>query len=263
MGDYQFDATESFDYCVDVVFVVDVTGSMGPILGEAKVHMLNLHEQLLKSLAAKGKYVSELRVRIIAFRDFVDYPESALYYSSFLSMPGQQAELHEWVNSLHPMHGGVEIPGQPEPESGLEGLGVAITSDWTRRGTRRRHIICLFSDTSAYSLEQTASHMSSARRKDRKRWAERYPEYLHVAGSNPKLRLPRSWRELTNLWSFAPPHGAMEPESKRLLLFTPALTPWYEISNVWDNVIHYPVDYGQGLQGVPFAQILNVVAQSV
>lgn len=263
MSNYRFDASESFDYCVDVVFVVDVTGSMGPILSEAKSHMMTLHEQLLKSLAEKGKYVSELRVRIVAFRDFVDYPDSALVYSAFMSMPNQQADLQLWVNSLQAMHGGVEVPGQPEPESGLEGLGVAITSDWTNRGTRRRHIICLFSDTSAYSLEQTASHMASARRKDRKRWAELYPEHLYMSGADSRFRLPRSWAELTNLWSYAPPHGAMEPESKRLLLFTPALTPWYEISNVWDNVIHYPVDYGQGLQGVPFAQILNVVAQSV
>ena len=100
-----FDANDSFDYCVDVVFVVDVTGSMGPILAEAKVHMMTLHEQLLKSLAEKGKYVSELRVRVVAFRDFVDFPESALFYSAFMSMPADQADLQAWVNSLIPMHG--------------------------------------------------------------------------------------------------------------------------------------------------------------
>ena len=59
------------DYSVDVVMCIDATGSMAPIIDEVKANALSLYEQFLDAMELQGKMVSELRVKIIAFRDYI------------------------------------------------------------------------------------------------------------------------------------------------------------------------------------------------
>ena len=63
-------ATKGLRYAVDIVFCIDVTGSMTPILDRVKDNALRFYDDVQKNLTDKGKNVDELRVRVIAFRDF-------------------------------------------------------------------------------------------------------------------------------------------------------------------------------------------------
>ena len=70
--------SRALDYGVDIVFCIDVTGSMTPILDAVKANALRFYEDVQTNLTAKGKIVDELRVRVVAFRDLVADGEAAL-----------------------------------------------------------------------------------------------------------------------------------------------------------------------------------------
>lgn len=53
-------------YAVDIVFVIDITGSMRPVLEQVKAGAMGFHDQLLHVMATKDKYVSSLRLRVVA-----------------------------------------------------------------------------------------------------------------------------------------------------------------------------------------------------
>ena len=59
-----------FTYGVDLVFCIDATGSMGPLLDTVKANALNLYRDLMKIMDRKNKRVEQVRIRIIAFRDY-------------------------------------------------------------------------------------------------------------------------------------------------------------------------------------------------
>ena len=83
-------AAKGLSYAVDIVFCIDVTGSMTPILDAVKANALRFYDDVQANLTDKGKNVDELRVRIIAFRDFAADPETALQESSFFRLPDER-----------------------------------------------------------------------------------------------------------------------------------------------------------------------------
>lgn len=221
-------------YAVDIVFVIDITGSMGPVLEQVKAGALTFHDRLLATMAAKGKQVNTLRLRVVAYRDYYADPRDALVQTPFFSLPHEQHAFDGFVRGLHPSG------GWDEPESGLEGLAVAMQSDWQRGLDRRRHVIVVFSDASAHPLEAAVG-----------RGIPGYPPYI-----------PQSLDQLTDAWD-DPHSGGMEFSAKRLLLYAPDLYPWNIISSGWDNVLHYPSAAGHGLNEVEFGQIVDAIAGSV
>jgi hypothetical protein len=60
----------SLQYAVDIVFCIDVTGSMNPVLDAVKANALRFYDDVQTNLTEKGKQVDQLRVRVVAFRDF-------------------------------------------------------------------------------------------------------------------------------------------------------------------------------------------------
>ena len=221
-------------YAVDLVFVIDITGSMTPVLDQVKAGALGFHDHLLGVMGAKGKYVTSLRLRVVAYRDYLDNASDGLFHTPFMTLPDDQHLFDNYVAGLHADGGG------DEPESGLEGLAVACLSDWERGLDRRRHVIVLFSDASAHPLE--AAHL---------RPVPGYP-----AG------LPATFDELTDMWD--DPHGSvMEFAAKRLLLYAPDVYPWNVISASWENVLHFPSKAGAGLNELQFGQIVDAIAGAV
>lgn len=221
-------------YAVDIVFVVDITGSMTPVIDQVKAGALSFHHQLLEVMAHKDKYVSSLRLRVVAYRDFLDNSSDALYQTPFFQLPDERADFDAYVQGLYADGGG------DEPESGLEGLAVAMHSDWERGLDRRRHVVVLFTDASSHPLEAAAGKS--------------------IAGYPPGI--PQSFDDLTDAWD--DPQGmVMEFAAKRLLLYAPDVYPWNVISACWDNVLHYPSTAGRGLKDVEFAQIIDAIAGSV
>jgi hypothetical protein len=218
-------------YAVDIVFCVDVTGSMTPILDQVKANALRFYSDVQSNLTAKGKTIDELRVRVVAFRDIVADGEAALQESPFFELPADETGFSDFVNGLFAEGGG------DAPESGLEAVALAMTSQWTTRGDRRRQVIVVWTDQPAHPLD--ASALSPA-------FAE---------------RVPADFSALTDLWE--DPQGPLGSSSKRLILFAPDGPGWSDISGVWENVVHHPSQAGGGLSDIDYGTIIDSIGNSV
>jgi hypothetical protein len=224
-------APRGLSYAVDIVFCVDVTGSMTPILDQVKANALRFYSDVQSNLTAKGKNIDELRVRVVAFRDILADGEAALQESPFFALPAEEAEFSGFVNGLMAEGGG------DAPESGLEAAALAMTSPWTTRGDRRRQVIVVWTDQPAHPLN--ASALPPA-----------------FAG-----RVPADFSALTDLWE--DPQGPLGSSSKRLILFAPDGPGWSDISGVWENVVHHPSQAGSGLSDVDYGTIIDSIGNSV
>ena len=63
-------SNQGLKYNVDIVFCIDVTGSMGGILDTVKANALKFYPDLQKALEEKDKNVENLRIKVVAYRDF-------------------------------------------------------------------------------------------------------------------------------------------------------------------------------------------------
>ena len=93
-------------YCVDIAMVIDATGSMGPLLDTVKNNALNFYSDLMRAMNEKGKKVHEVRVRVIAFRDYLADGKEAMLASGFFTLPDEAADFEELVKSITPFGGG-------------------------------------------------------------------------------------------------------------------------------------------------------------
>lgn len=216
-------------YNVDLVMCIDTTGSMQPVLDAVIKSALSFYDDLQAALKSKSKIVDQLRVKVIEFRDFYVDAATALRESGFLRLPDQRAEFDAFVRSLKADGGG------DEPESGLEAVACAMSSDWTKTGDKRRHVILVYTDASAHPLDSDKPKPAS------------YP-----AG------LPHNLDEATDFWS-----SLMNENAKRMILFAPDVEPWNVISAAWEQVVHFPSQAGMGLAEMEYEMILNSIAQSV
>ncbi|HZN74162.1 MAG TPA: vWA domain-containing protein [Micromonosporaceae bacterium] len=224
----------SLKYAVDIAFCIDVTGSMAPVIDTVKDGALSFHKRLEDAMAAKGKAISQLRLRVIAYRDFGDSADDAIESSEFWQIPEQTTEFESFVRRLRATGGG------DVPESGLEALALAINSPWERGLDRRRHIIAVFTDAPAHPLGVGAG-------------ARTYP-----AG------VPSTTDDLFEAWGYGSSQAAvMENAAKRLLLFAPDTTPWNIIAADWNNTVYFPSQAGDGLAEVELTEIVDVIANSV
>lgn len=231
-----YNGQESLKYAVDIVLCIDVTGSMGPALGHVKKSALSFHQQLVTVMESKGRGISRLRLKVIAFRDFGARADNAIQETGFLVLPDQLAEFEKFVRGLEATGGG------DVPESGLEALALAVGSPWERGLDRRRHVIVLFTDAPAHPLgspKQTG--------------AAHYPQSI-----------PRSMDDLFQQWGYAQSQSAvMENSAKRLLLFAPDVEPWADISEDWNNTLFFPSQAGEGLEEWEMEEIINTIANSL
>lgn len=226
-------AGQGLKYNVDVVMCIDCTGSMGDLLDTVKANALKFYPDLCKKCEEKGKDISELRIRAIAFRDFSVDGSNAIADTGFLNIPAQESEFSSFINGLIPIGGG------DEPENGLEAVAMAINSDWTTGGDKRRHVIVVWSDASTHPLEFESSK------------TEYYPQ-----------NMPSSFDELTDWWEDEQ-NGKMNKSAKRIILFAPDASAWSEIGLNWNNAIHHPAKAGAGLSDIDYDTILSSIVNSI
>ncbi len=224
-------ASRGVNYSVDIVFCIDVTGSMDPILDAVKANALGFYDDVQSNLVAKGKNVAQLRVRIVAFRDFVADGDAAIEESPFFALPDERARFSEFVGGLRAEGGG------DAPESGLEAVALAMSSPWTRTGDRRRQVIVVWSDQPTHQLDAS------------------------VVPADLRSRIPVDFSGLTDAWEDE--QGLMGSSSKRLILFAPDGPGWSDISSVWENVVHNPSVAGGGLSDVDYGTIIDSIGNSV
>ena len=91
-------ASRGLSYAVDIVFCVDVTGSMTPIIDQVKANALRFYDDVQTNLTDKGKNVDQLRVRVLAFRDFQADGSAAMQESPFFALPADRAGFSDFVN---------------------------------------------------------------------------------------------------------------------------------------------------------------------
>ena len=220
-------------YNVDMVFCIDATGSMGSVIDMVKDNAIHLYEDVMESMALKGKTIDSLRVKLIAFRDYLADEGNAMLASEFFSLPKETREFEECVKSIEAFGGG------DDPEDGLEALGYAIKSRWNNEGMKKRQVIVVWTDAPTHNLGEGSK-------------APNYP-----------TKMAKDFSELTSWWGDTENEGFINQSAKRLLLFAPDATHWNTISDTWDNVIHFPSVAGAGLGEFDYQQIIDAISNTI
>lgn len=228
------DSEMKMTYNVDLVMCIDCTGSMGKLIGMVKNNALAFYHDVMTKLEEKKKHVDQLRVRVVAFRDYVADGEEAMLTTDFFTLPEQSGDFEACVKGL------VADGGGDDPEDGLEALAYAIKSDWDKTGIKRRHIIVVWTDAPTHQIGYAADKCSS------------YPNGM-----------AKSFDELTAWWGDVQNKGFIGSREKRLVLFAPDAPGWSTISEEWDNVLHFPSKAGQGLEEVTYDAILDAIGNTI
>ncbi len=220
-------------YTVDIALVIDATGSMAGIIDRVKEKALSFYSDLDATMKEKAKFVDQLRIRVVAYRDFyADAAEDSLVASPFFVLPDEAPGFADFVRRI------VADGGGDEPETGLEALAEAIRSPWSTGASRRRQVIVVWTDASTHQLERNAG------RKPRG-----YP-----------ADAPADFDALTDMWEG---QDYVDTNAKRLIVYAPDSYAWSDIGNAWENAVHFPSKAGEGLAEVNYREILDAIAQSV
>ena len=67
----------------------------------------------------------------------------------------------------------------------------------------------------------------------------------------------KTFSELSALWE------NLDLSSRRLLVYAPDVAPWTDMQTSWENVVHVVSKAGQGLGELDYAEILEVIANSI
>lgn len=232
------------DYKVDIVMCIDITGSMQDCIDTVKSRAIKFWPDLKLALQEASKNVSDVRVKVIGFRDFEADGTNALEVSRYFNLSDQGSSDPEEYKAF--VSGLVADGGGDEPENALEALTLAIQSDWVQTGDKRRHVIVMFTDASAHQFETA-----------------------NKSNPNYPADMPESLEELTDIW-MTPSNSQMpgvktklKQPAKRLIVFAPEVYPWPEIYETWDQVVYNPSKAGAGLDDVSYEDIINSIVGSV
>src|SRR5947208_2611442 len=131
-------SAQGVTYSVDLVLCIDATGSMGHLINKVKESALCFYEDLSTKMQGKGKTIDFLRLKMIAFRDYYVDGQKSVMESRFFALPDEKLEFAGFIHSVTAEGGG------DEPETGLEALALAIRSDWSRKGDKKRQIVVVW-----------------------------------------------------------------------------------------------------------------------
>ncbi|MCB9234181.1 MAG: VWA domain-containing protein [Bacteroidia bacterium] len=219
-------------YTVDIVMCIDSTASMKHLIDQVKNNAIGFYADLKGVMEAKSKSIDQLRVKVISFRDYFHDGKNAMIESEFFNLPAEQERFVTFVSAIRASGGG------NLPENGLEAIALAMKSDWSVHGDKKRHIIVVWTDASTHPLEKDAG---------------RKPRYY-------PSDMVKNLNELTDLWEDNP---ALHASTKRLIIYAPDKFAWSDISSHWSNTIQYPSTAGYGLSSLDYQTILDAIANSV
>lgn len=219
------DALGSITTYVDIVFCIDCTGGMSPIINTVKNLTLDLYDDLIKTMAnTYQRRVEQLRVKVIAFRDYYCDGNQALKESRFFSLPDDKKDFHDFVASLEAKGGG------DEPENALEAMALAMKSDWVKvsdpNREKARNAVVIFTDASAHPLEKAAGGVP-----------ENYPSDML-----------KSYNELYEAWcGQGKAEYSMNRDAERLVIFAPEDSyPWSDMAEEIDYAAVVPISAAKG-----------------
>ena len=228
---------------VDIVFCIDVTASMAPIINTVKNLTLDLYDVLITNMPLKKeRSIKQLRVKVIAFRDYYCDGPYAMEESDFFKLPEQKNEFRNFVASLEAKGGG------DEPENALEAMALAMKSDWVRVSNpnteKARNVVVIFTDASAHPLEKSDGEK---------------PEYYPAD-------MLKSYNELYEAWCGPRPlmdnveSYAMDKMAERLIIFAPEdVYPWNDMAEEIDYTAVVPVSEAGGCAELNRDFILEII----
>lgn len=219
-------------YAVDMVLVIDATGSMKPLIDKVKDNALRLYDDVATRMNEKGKHIDQLRVKIVIFRDYLADGKEAMLETRFYDLPKESTQFETVLRGV------VAKGGGDDPEDGLEAVACAMKSDWTKAGSKQRHVIVVWTDTGTHELG-----------------------YGRSAANYPK-GMPGSFDALTEMWGDEYETGVMDQNAKRMVIFAPDEPGWTTISDTWDLVVHVTAPAGEGLDSLGYSQMIDAVVQS-
>ncbi|MBQ7850652.1 MAG: hypothetical protein IJ343_13080 [Clostridia bacterium] len=273
----------------DIVLAIDACASMAPFWRRLKQDALTLPSIVRSAASRIGLSPSDVRLRIVAFRDLYIQPV-AFECSPFCTLeepdetllqpdpapapaappapagpltedaaggPGapddeESPEMEEAaetpappppanLKTLRDFIASVEPYGKGGPNtSGLEALIAALHSLWRREGSMRDRIL-IISDSAAYNLDEPLRSFD--------------PEYESILRSvlpPDSSDLPETLDGLRKLWRDGV--GDIDNWNSRVLLFTPAVWPWTQLST-WSRITSMP----QPPEGVRQLQLSHVL----
>ena len=244
---------EGTDTNVDIVFVIDATRSMEPLIEKVKNATLVFHDGLTEALRENKRIIKNLRARVIWFRDFYFDGKYAYGESPFFLLPEEKEAFHDFVASIE-AKGGYDAP-----ESALEALTLAMRSDFVQEGDKKRHVIVLFTDEEAHSFE------------DR----EALTEEAAKLGCTPELypeNMPEDYKELANAWAGneetqtalgVDGQTKLDRSGRRLVIFAPDAYPLTDMEMEWENVIRVSMEQGGSGEDLDMADVYSMIAHSL
>lgn len=228
---------------VDIVFVIDATESMQPLIDKVKSLTLSFREELEEGLKKNRRIIKNLRIKVIVFRDYYVDDKYAMEESRFFILPDEKQDFYNFVSKVKAGGGG------DEPESGLEALALALRSNFVKDGDKRRHVIVLFTDASAHPFEQQMDGVPS-----------NYPTNMF-----------KDISELYETWGMGQDYlgstrnlgNQMARNAKRLVLFAPSMYPWGEMEYELENTIRKDMDKGNGGRDLELDDVIALIANSI
>ncbi len=208
---------------VDIVMVIDNTGSMDEVHDAIKSKALTIYDALMARCRAIDKPLRKVRMKIISYGDFED---SRISQSELYDLPARRRDMGKFIDGLTLTHGG------DEPENSLEALSVALDTPWTKSGTERRHVVVLITD------------------------AETHPLGVRAGEANYPAGMPADMNALRAKWD------NLDPASRRLILFAPDHESWSEVAS-WPQteVISRPVYSVISTDGLD--AVINIISESL
>lgn len=224
---------------VNIVLVIDGTGSMAPCIGKVKSNATKFGEYIVDKLTNEyASSIEELAVKVITFRDYKSDGDRAMQFSQWYDLSAGDDKLYEEYLKNITVEGGGD-----EPENGLEALFYAMTTDWKANGDSDRQIIVLFTDADAHPIGK-------------------------VKGDNGPENMVDE-KGLINTWMCIKPDFISQSEfrlnsrCKRLVMFAPAGTCYDEMKSVFDHCQFVPTAMSEGLGDISFDAIIKEIAASV
>lgn len=208
---------------IDIVICLDVSGDMAAYIDKTRGTIKFLPEGLVEYMEMEGKSVDKLRVKFITFSDFATEGADAIHETKFFDYFEQKEEAFAFIDGVQPKGGG------DKAENALEALALAIKSDWTTEGKRRRHVIIMITNAPAHSLQYRSD-------------CEGYPEGM-----------PKDLAELGDWWE------DVDRWYQRILItFAPNVSPWTDMEG-WSRYWFTPDYVDKGFSEFEIADIFSMV----
>ena len=223
-------------YNADIIMCIDSTGSMTPCLDNVKRQALTFYSDFINAMEEAGRKVDNLRIKVIDFRDYADARTPAMTESRFFNFGedvDDSAAFSEHINSIQPLGGG------DLPENALEAISIALKSDWTKEGSKRRHVIVVFTDAPALPLGARSDCAG-------------YPDGM-----------PKDMAQLSEWWEGATQEfvGNYEIDAGRLVIFAPDAEPWTEFQT-WSRTWYTATNPGDGMSEIDMGMIMEMLVKS-